>query len=55
MKIKVDELNHFLQLKEEDVKKYTTEQLRLILGVLRYSTRVAQRELNVREDLSQKK
>jgi len=51
MNIKVDELKHLLDLKEEDVKILSTEQLRLILGVLRYSTRVVQRELNDRESL----
>jgi hypothetical protein len=51
MKIKVDELKHFLDLKEDDVKKLKTDQLRLVLGVLRYTTRVVQRELNDRESL----
>ena len=51
MNIKVDELKHLLDLKEEDVKILSTEQLRLILGVQRYSTRVVQRELNDRESL----
>lgn len=49
--IKVEELKHFLELEESDVKKLETEQLRLLLGVLRYSTRIVQRELNEREEL----
>ena len=51
MNIKVDELKHFLELKEEDVEKLGTDQLRLVLGVLRYTTRIVQRELNGREVL----
>ena len=49
MNIKVEELKHLLDLKEEDISKLDTEQLRLLLGVLRYSTRLVQRELNQRE------
>ena len=52
MNIKVDALKDFLELKEEDVKKLKTDQLRLVLGVLRYTTRVVQRELNNRETLT---
>jgi hypothetical protein len=33
------------------VEELSTDQLRLVLGVLRYTTRVVQRELNLREDL----
>mgnify|MGYP003392629784 CR=1 FL=1 len=51
MNIKVEELKNFLDLKEEDVEKLDTEQLRLVLGVLRYTTRIVQRELNRRESL----
>jgi hypothetical protein len=51
MKIKIDELKHFLELKEDDVRKLSTEKLRLVLGVLRYTTRTVQRELNNRESL----
>ena len=47
--IKVDELKNLLELKEEDVGKLGTDQLRLVLGVLRYTTRIVQRELNERE------
>lgn len=49
MKIKVEELKHLLDLKEDDLKKLNAEQLRLLLGVLRYTTRLAQRELNERD------
>lgn len=49
MKIKVDELQHLLDLKEDDLKNLDTEQLRLLLGVLRYTTRIVQRELNQRD------
>lgn len=52
MNIKVAELKNLLDLKEEDVKKLDTEQLRLVLGVLRFTTRIVQRELNLRESLS---
>ena len=52
MNIKVEELRDLLALKEEDVKKLNTDQLRLVLGVLRYTTRIVQRELNVRESLT---
>lgn len=51
MKIKVEALKNLMELKEEDVRKLNTDQLRLILGVLRYSTRIVQRELNDRESL----
>ncbi|MDE2026918.1 MAG: hypothetical protein KGJ11_00075 [Candidatus Omnitrophica bacterium] len=49
--IKVEELKHLLELKESEVAKLDKEQLRLLLGVLRYSTRIIQRELNAREEL----
>jgi len=52
MNIKVEALKNFLDLEEKDVKKLDMEQLRLVLGVLRYTTRVVQRELNKREALS---
>ena len=52
MNIKVEALKDFLDLKEEDVKKLGVEQLRLVLGVLRYTTRIVQRELNDRESLT---
>ena len=48
MSIKMEELKNLLELKEEDVEKLDTDQLRLVLGVLRYTTRVVQRELNDR-------
>ena len=51
MNIKVEELKNLLDLKEEDVKKLDIEQLRLLLGVLRFTTRTVQRELNERESL----
>ena len=51
MHIKVDVLKNFLDLKEQDVKKLDTDQLRLVLGVLRYTTRIVQRELNTREEV----
>jgi hypothetical protein len=47
----MEELKNLLELKEEDVEKLDTDQLRLVLGVLRYTTRIAQRELNERESL----
>jgi hypothetical protein len=49
MNIKVEELRHLLDLKDEDVAKLGTDQLRLVLGVLRFTTRVVQRGLNDRE------
>ena len=49
--IKVKELKHLLELKESDAAKLSTEQLRLLLGMMRYSTRIIQRELNTREAL----
>ncbi len=51
MNVKVEMLKTLMDLKEEDFQKIKTEQLRLILGVLRYSTRIVQRELNNRESL----
>ena len=51
MNIKVKALKDFLDLKDEDVAKLDIEQLRLVLGVLRYTTRTVQRELNRRESL----
>lgn len=52
MSIKMEELKNLLELKEKDVEKLDTEQLRLVLGVLRFTTRVVQRELNSREALT---
>ena len=52
MNIKVEALKNFLDLEEKDVKKLSTDQLRLVLGVLRYTTRTVQRELNNRETLT---
>lgn len=52
MNIKVEELKNLLELKEKDAEKLSTDQLRLVLGVLRYTTRVVQRELNQRETLT---
>ena len=52
MNIKVEELKNLLDLKEEEVAKLNTDQLRLVLGVLRYTTRIVQRELNDRESLT---
>ena len=51
MSIKIEELKNLLELKEKDVEKLDTDQLRLVLGVLRYTTRIAQRELNERESI----
>jgi len=51
MHINVQELKNFLELQEADVEKLDTDQLRLLLGVLRYTTRIVQRELNNRESL----
>ncbi len=48
--VKIEELKNLLELKESDAAKMSVEQLRLLLGVLRYSTRIVQRELNTRED-----
>jgi hypothetical protein len=50
--IKIEELSSLLKLKESETSKMTIEQLRLLLGVLRYSTRIVQRELNSREELN---
>ncbi len=52
--IKVEDLKHLIELKDADVAKLTTEQLRLLLGVMRYSTRIVQRELNTRDELGVK-
>ncbi len=49
--INIKTLHTLLEFKDEDLKKLSTDQLRLLLGVLRYSTRVVQRELNNREEL----
>ncbi len=48
--VKIEELKNLLELKESDAAKMSVEQLRLLLGVLRYSTRIIQRELNIREE-----
>ena len=50
--IKIEELSSLLKLKESETSKMTIEQLRLLLGVLRYSTRIVQRELNSREEFN---
>ncbi len=48
MKIKIQELKDLLNLEEEDLKKFSIDQLRLLLGVCHYSARLAQREINAR-------
>ena len=55
MNIKIKELKNFLEINEHDVKKLDTDKLRLFLGILRYTTRIVQRELNDREELVNKK
>ena len=47
--INVSTLKSLLEFKDEDLKKLDIEQLRLIVGVLRYATRVVQRQVNERE------
>ena len=49
--VSTNTLLKFLELNDRDLKKWDIEQLRLLLGVLRYSTRVVQREINDREPL----
>ena len=47
--IKVQELRDLLNLSDKELKKLDVEQMRLLLGVFRYMTRVLEREINARE------
>lgn len=49
--ISVTTLKGLLNFKDEDIKKLKTDQLRLLLGVLRFSTRAVQREINERDPI----
>ena len=49
--IKISTLKTLLDFKDQEIKKMKTEQLRLLLGVLRYATRIIQREMNEREPI----
>ena len=53
--INIKTLKTLLDFKEEDIKKLSTEQVRLLLGVLRYSTRMVQREVNSRDEIVPRK
>lgn len=42
-------LHSLLNLDEDEIKNFDMEQLRLMLGIVRYSARVLEREVNNRE------
>ena len=48
MKIKTKELKDLLNLNEQDIHKLSVDQLRLMLGVFHYLSRLMQREINKR-------
>lgn len=48
MTINAKSLKQLLNIKEEDIKHYSIEQLRDMLGVFHYLSRVMQREINQR-------
>ena len=47
--IKTQELKKLLNVKEKDLKVLSVDQLRLLLGVFRYMTRILEREINNRD------
>ncbi len=49
--IKVNVLHDLLNIKDDELKKLDLEQLRLMLGIFRYLTRVVEREINEREEI----
>jgi hypothetical protein len=49
--IQLNALHNLLNIKEDEIKKLDMEQLRLMLGIFRYLTRVIEREINEREPL----
>ena len=50
--IKVETLHDLLNTRDEDVKRLDTEQLRILVGIARYFTRVLEREINSRDSLA---
>lgn len=46
--IKVELLNKLLNIKDEDLRNFSLEQLKLLLGVFRYVVRILEREVNHR-------
>ena len=51
MVIKVSTLKKLLNIKEAEIKKFDVDQLRIMLGVFRYLTRLFEREINQRANL----
>ena len=47
--IEIKTLHNLLNLDDEAIKKFDMEQLRLMLGTFRYSTRILEREVIRRE------
>lgn len=47
--VKIEELRRLLNVREEEIKKLDIEQLRLMLGIFRYLTRIVEREINQRK------
>ncbi len=47
--IKVEQLKRLLNIKEKDLKNLDMEQLRLMLGIFRYLSRILDREINTRQ------
>ena len=47
--IKINQLRALLNCKELELQKFNIEQLRLLLGIFRYLTRIFEREINQRE------
>lgn len=51
MTLNPKQLKELLAINEKDLKKYSVEQLRDMLGVFHYLSRLYQREINERENL----
>ena len=49
--IKPNELKDMLELDENELKKLSDDQVKLIMGCLNYASRVVTREVNRRESL----
>lgn len=49
MPIKLQEIEALLKIKDEEIQHLQVDQLRLLLGVFRYLTRILEREINRRK------
>ncbi len=49
MPIKLPEIEALLKIKDEEIQRLRVDQLRFLLGVFRYLTRIFEREINRRK------